>query len=162
MSVRFATVADADGVMACLRVMHEENGLFALAEDRVLDLIRLAVDDRADLTKRPIIGVIGPPGDIEATICLTLARLYYTDEYHLADMWNFIRPDCRKKMHIRALLQFAMECSDRVGVPLMSGVVSNKRTEAKVRIYRRHFGPYSGAFFLYRPKNSDSDEARAS
>jgi hypothetical protein len=160
MSVRFATVADADGVMACLRVMHEENGLFALAEDRVRDLIRLAVDDRAELTKRPIIGVIGPPGDIEATICLTLARLYYTDEYHLADMWNFIRPDCRRKMHIRALLQFAMECSDRVGVPLMSGVVSNKRTEAKVRIYRKHFGPYSGAFFVYRPKNPD--EARAS
>lgn len=160
MSVRFATVSDADGVMKCLRVMHEENGLFALAEDRVLELIRLAVDDRAPLTKRPIIGVIGPPGDIEATICLMLTRLYYTDEFHLSDMWNFIRPDCRKKMYINALLQFAKECSDKVGVPLMSGVVSNKRTEAKIRIYQKHFGPCSGAFFVYQPKHSN--EARAS
>lgn len=147
--------------MACLRVMHEENGLFALAEDRVRELIRLATDERAPLTKRPVIGVIGPPGDIEATICLALAQLYYTDEFHLADMWNFIRPDCRKRMHITALLQFAKECSDKLGVPLMSGVVSNKRTEAKVRIYRRHFGPYSGAFFVYQPKHSD-EEVRAS
>jgi hypothetical protein len=151
-------MSDADGVMACLRVMHEENGLFALAEDRVLKLIRLATDDRAPLTKRPIIGVIGPPGDIEATICLMLTQLYYTDEFHLSDLWNFIRPDCRKKMHISALLQFAKECSDKVGVPLMSGVVSNKRTEAKIRIYQKHFGPCSGAFFVYQPKNSD--EAR--
>lgn len=149
--------------MDCLRVMHEENGLFALAEDRVRDLIRLAVDDRAPLTKRPIIGVIGPPGDIEATICLMLTQLYYTDEFHLADLWNFIRKDCRKKMHIVALLKFAKECSDNVGVPLMSGVVSNTRTEAKVRLYQKHFGPCSGAFFVYRPKDqNNSDEARAS
>jgi hypothetical protein len=152
-------MSDADGVMKCLRVMHEENGLFALAEDRVLELIRLAVDDRAPLTKRPIIGVIGPPGDIEATICLMLTQLYYTDEFHLSDMWNFIRPDCRKKMYINALLQFAKDCSDKVGVPLMSGVISNKRTEPKSASIR-NISPCSGAFFVYQPKHSN--EARAS
>ena len=34
----------------------------------------------------------------------------------------------------------------------MIGVLSNHRTEAKVRLYERQFGKPSGAFFLYNAR----------
>jgi hypothetical protein len=34
-------------------------------------------------------------------------------------------------------------------MPLLIGVLSNHRTEAKVRLYERQFGKPTGAFFLY-------------
>ncbi len=147
--VRLATVGDAPEIMACLRVMHEENGLFAFSEQRVRDIIDLAVNPRPEVPIPPMIGVIGEPDDIQATICLMLTNLYYTDDYHLGDMWNFIRPDCRKKMYIDKLLDFAKSCADKTGFKLMTAVVSNKRTAAKIRLYERHFGPPVGAFFVY-------------
>lgn len=150
--VRIATPEDTDGIMACLKIMHDENGLFSLAHDRVRGIVEGSVNPVIGSTSQPIIGVIGTSDNIEATTCLVLTTLYYTDDWHLGDLWNFIRPDCRKKMHIDALVEFAKQCSDRLGVPLMSAVVSNKRTEAKVRIYQKHFGPSLGAFFIYRPK----------
>ena len=149
-AVRFATAADTESIIACLRTMHDENGLFTLSEGKIRNIIECALTP-SDGAMRPIIGVIGEPGNIEATICLMLTQLYYTDEWHLGDMWNFIRPDCRKKNLIDSLLDFGAACSEKSGYPFMSAVVSNKRTEAKVRIYRRHFGEPLGAFFLYRP-----------
>lgn len=150
-TVRHAQREDAGSIIACLRLMHEENGLFSLAEDRVREIIEQALNPPPELITPPIIGVIGKVGDIEATVCLMLTRLYYTNEWHLGDLWNFIRPDCRKKNHIDGLLNFAKQCSDKIGIPLMSAVVANKRTEAKIRIFSRHYGKPSGAFFIYRP-----------
>ena len=154
-SVRLATRNDADGVMRCLRMMHDENGLFTLAEDRVKSIISNALVPPRDMVVPPMIGVIGDK-DIEATICLTLSQLYYTSDWHLADLWCYIRPDCRKKMYIDPLLEFAKECSDKVGVPLLTSVISNKRTEAKIRIFSRHFGVPLGAAFIYKPQHKAS------
>lgn len=150
-TVRFAQREDAGSIIACLRLMHEENGLFSLSEDRIREIIESAINPPQELLTPPLIGVIGSVGDVEATICLMLTRLYYTDEWHLGDLWNFIRPDCRKKNHIELLVKFAKDCTAKSKVPLMSAVVSNKRTEAKVRIFSRHYGKPLGAFFLYRP-----------
>ena len=38
---------------------------------------------------------------------------------------------------------------DDLGIPLIIGVLSNQRTEAKIRLYERQFGAPAGAFFLY-------------
>lgn len=148
--VRLASREDADSIMQCLRMMHDENGLFTLAEDRVRNIIGQAFDP-PDGLQPPIIGVIGKPGDVEATMCLTLSQFFYTDQYHMTDLWCFIRPDSRKKNHIQTLLNFAKSCADQVGVPLFTGVISNKRTEAKVRIFSRHFGTPLGSAFFYQP-----------
>ena len=152
LSVRLASPEDANSILECLRMMHDENGLFSLSGDRVREIISNALSPPPGMIVPPMVGVIGRRGEVEATICVMLNKLWYTDEWHLGDLWNYIRQDCRKKNHIAGLLEFAKSCSDKVDVPLMMGVVSNKRTEAKVRIYSRHFGVPLGAFFIYRPK----------
>lgn len=132
-------------------MMHEENGLFPLDEPRVRGLIE-SVLGPSPPQPSPIIGVVGSPGDIEATMCLTLNRFFYTDQWHLTDIWFFIRPDCRKKMLIESLIGFAKSCAFKAHLPYLSGVLSNHRTEAKVRIFRRYFGDPIGSAFLYDPE----------
>lgn len=151
-SVRLAKPEDADSIMACLRLMHEENGLFSLSEGKVRAIINSALAPDPDVKVPPMIGVIGPVADVEATMCLTLAQPYYTDDWHLGDMWCFIRPDSRKKNHISGLLEWAKSCEEKVGIPLMTGVISNKRTAAKVRIFSKHFGEPLGAIFMWPPR----------
>lgn len=150
-TVRLATRADADSIMQCLRMMHEENGLFSLAEDRVRGIIAQALNPPPGIAFPPVIGVIGDAGDVEATICLSLTQFFYTDQWHMTDLWCFIRPDSRKKNHIKALVEFAKFCADKTDVPFFTGVISNKRTEAKIRIFSRHFGAPLGSAFLYQP-----------
>jgi hypothetical protein len=38
------------------------------------------------------------------------------------------------------------------GIPLAIGVMSNTRTEAKIRLYERVFGAPAGVYFLYNAK----------
>ena len=151
--VRFATPTDIESLMSCLRMMHEENGLFSLDENRVRAVIARALNPNPPPNDMPpLIGVIGSPGDVEATICLILNQLYYTEDWHMTDLWCFIRPDCRKKNLIEELLEFAKTSAAGVHLQFFTGVISNKRTEAKVRIFSRHFGKPLGAAFLYDPE----------
>ena len=53
----------------------------------------------------------------------------------------------------KQLIEFSTRCSDYftskgTPMPLLMGIQSNERTEAKVRLYRRHL-PCIGAFFMY-------------
>ena len=98
-----------------------------------------------------MIGVIGTPTDMQATIGLMVSRIYYTDEWHLGDLWVFVRPDCRKSTHAKALLEFGKRTASDLGLKFMSGVVSNARTEEKMRLYRRRLGTSVGGYFLYDP-----------
>lgn len=152
--VRLATPDDAESIVSCLKLMHEENGLFTLNETKMRSIINSSLQPDPSVAFPPTIGVIGDAGNVEATICLALSQLYYTDEWHLGDLWIFIRPDARKKGYIHHLASFAKKISDDTGVPLMTGVVSNKRTEAKVRIYKKHYGDPLGAIFLHKPNKA--------
>lgn len=102
-----------------------------------------------------IIGVIGPVGDIHAAIGLTLSRYWFTKEWHLEEMFNFVRPDHRRgNTYAEDLIHFAKGCAEMEGIdlPLVIGVLTNKRVEAKVRLYRKALGVPSGAFWVYNAK----------
>lgn len=147
--VRLANPLDGLGLMHLLRMMHAETGLFPFSETRVAAILD-AVLSKQQLTSPTIIGVIGNPSDLQATICLSVGNVYYTDEPHVGDMWNFVRPDCRRSTHAKNLLEFGKKCADSMGMAFMSGVVSTERTEAKMRLYRRRFGTPIGGYFIYR------------
>lgn len=149
--VRLITPADVDGVMAAIRLMHAENGLFPLCEAKIRNTINGALNPSIFYLPT-VIGVIGSPDNIEATICLVVSQLHYTEERHLADVWNFVRPDCRKTAHNKELLKFAKECSDNLGLKFLAGVVSGERTDAKIELYRKRVGQVVGALFVYEPK----------
>jgi hypothetical protein len=98
-----------------------------------------------------IVGVIGDPGKLEGAILLRISDVWYSDDRLLEEKAIFIHPDYRsaKGGRARRLCEFAKRASVMLEVPLLIGVLSNDRTQAKVRLYERQFGEQTGAFFLY-------------
>lgn len=141
--VRTATEADEEAIMRLCRLLHEENGQFAMSDDKVRDALRQGLERRGG-----IVGVIDGADGIEAVIFMIIGQLWYSEDWMLEEMFNFVHPDHRRSTHAKRLIEYAKECATRLGIPLMIGVLSNHRTEAKVKLYERHL-PKSGAYFIY-------------
>lgn len=153
-TVRIATEADRIEVWRLFLQSHQENGQFGLSPERVdwhlsrfLSPERIASDD---IGPRGAIGVIGPRGALEAAVVLVIGGFWYTHERHLEEYMVFVDPQCRKSGHAKALIDWMKQQSVETRLPVMSGIISNTRTEAKCRLYSRMM-PKVGEFFLYRP-----------
>jgi hypothetical protein len=87
--------------------------------------------------------------------------MWYSDHSVLEERAIFVDPDCRsaKGGRARRLCEFSKQTADALELPLIIGVLSNHRTEAKVRLYERQFGKPSGAFFLYNARTGHKEAA---
>lgn len=131
--------------MAMCRNLHRENGLFSLNEEKVRALLQRCFD-----AKGVIIGLIGPEGGpLVGSICLSISDFYYTDDWHLAELWNYVEPEYRRIHNAEALIEFGKACSDKMQIPFFTGIITNRQMAGKVRLYRRMLGYPTGAFFLY-------------
>lgn len=154
--VRIAGPQDYEEVWRLFTQGHIENGQFTLAPQKVDYFLRRALHPElippTDTGLRGIIGVIGVPGHLEALAFLAIGEVWYTYEKHIGDCFVFVDPAHRKSSvrHAKLLLEWMREQSRQTGLPLMSGVTSTERTEAKCALYRRMF-PKIGEVFLWRP-----------
>lgn len=158
--VRKAVPADEDELWRLFKLHHAENALFSLSEskarwylNRVLYPERIAADDAGP---RGWAGVVGAPGHLEAAAVLFLGSAWYTDDLGVDDCMIFVDPQHRRSNHAKVLMAYCKHLIDKgrevnPRLLLMLGVVSTDRTEAKVRLYSRHFDPV-GAFFMYPPR----------
>lgn len=152
--VRIATAADSDEIMRLLNMMHAEGGILPLSELAAKRTFDLAFNRQGG-----ILGVIGEPGDIKAMIFLLISKFWYTEEHHLEELFNFVRPDVRhrpgksaKEGYAFQLIEFAKKCSNEIGIPLTIGILTNIRMEGKVRLYRRALDDVpAGAWFVHFP-----------
>lgn len=108
-----------------------------------------------------IVGLIGEPKKLEGAILLRISDVWYSDDRVLEEKAIFIHPEYRsaKGGRARRLCEFAKRASEMLEVPLLIGVLSNQRTEAKVRLYERQFGHPTGAFFLYNGRTGSVQAA---
>lgn len=109
-----------------------------------------------------IVGVVGVPGQKpQGAILLRIGNIWYSDAEILEERAVFIHPDFRsaKGGRARKLCEFGKKVSDELGIPLTIGVLSNHRTEGKIRMYERIFGKPSGAYFLYGVRTGDWAQA---
>lgn len=150
--VRKATPEDRRGIWELFDMVHEENAILNQSKPKVDWLLdRILHPERIpewDNGTRGFIGVIGPPERLEGLILLCLGSLWYSDDIILEEYVNFVHPDHRNSNHAKTLVGYARHLADKTGIPLLIGIVSNHRTAAKVRLYRRQL-PEAGAFFLY-------------
>lgn len=153
--VRKATPADRSGVWELFRLLHEENGIFNLSEHKLNWLLDRILSPESipegDTGTRGFMGVIGPVGALEGFILMVLGSFWYSDDIILEEYANFVHPHHRKSNHAKVLLSYSRHLADSVDVPLVIGIISNIRTAAKVRLYRRQL-PEAGSFFLYNSK----------
>jgi len=142
--VRTATRDDEKDILKLCELLAEENAVFPMSEAKVRQKLNQAFDKQLAMC-----GVIGPRGSLRGSIFLEVGTLWYTDTFGLHELWNFVHPDHRHSNYAHMLIDFAKECSTKLKLPLHIGVFSNKRTNAKVRLYKRRLGKPAGAFFLY-------------
>lgn len=150
--VRAATMADHQEIWRLFLMAHNENGIFKLAPHKVEFFLQRALNPGAihpqDTGPRGQVVVIGPPGKLEAICFVILGTFWYSDDFHLEEMIVYVDPECRASGHAKALIDWMKKTADNLGIKVLSGIMSNTRTEAKVKLYRRQM-PCIGAFFLY-------------
>jgi len=146
-TVRVATHADDRALFDLFMMAAQENAMAPVCEANVVEAIKTATERRG-----AIIGVIdGDRGDLAGAVGLIMAPFWYSAEFHCEELLNFVHPDYRQgeRKCAKHLLEFSKWWADQLGMSLLMGVLSHKRTEGKVRLYRRSL-PFAGALFLYR------------
>lgn len=152
--IRIGTPDDIDAMMNLAMMATDENSFVDPEPAKLLNDMWPALNNDHGL-----VGIIGEPGgQIEAAILLRTGKMWYSDKDVLEEKAIFVHPDYRSAKGGRAgkLCDFAKDVADSLGIPLIIGVLSNTRTEAKVRLYKRKFGEPAGAFFLYGAKTRSS------
>lgn len=155
--VRIATPNEIDAIMGAALAACEENGFVQPNPNKLADEIWQALNLHYGM-----VGVIGDPGKpIEAAVLLRIGAMWYSDQMVVEEKAVFIVPGYRdaKGKRMEKICQFSKSVADSLGFPLMIGVLSNHRTKAKVRLYEREFGKSAGAFFLYKAKTGEYQQA---
>jgi len=146
LNVRVGTSEDVHDIMALALSACEENGFVNPNPSKLLAEIWHGLT-----LENGVVGVIGEPGKPEGAVLLRIGAMWYSDNQVLEEKAIFIHPEYRsaKGGRARRLCEFSKQVATSLGIPLIIGVLSNHRTEAKVRLYERQFGRPTGAFFLY-------------
>lgn len=148
--IRIGTPADVHPMMELAMRACDENGFVDPNPQKLLADIWPALN-----LDNGLIGIIEDDGGpIEGAVLLRIGTMWYSDTPVIEEKAIFIHPDYRsaKGGRARRLCEFSKKTADTLEMPLIIGVLSNHRTEAKVRLYERQFGRPSGAFFLYNAK----------
>lgn len=147
--VRKALPADKPELMDICREGFAEHGMFNMSEPRVETMI-----DRAFNRGGAVIGVLGDTGRIQGAIYLLISQFWYTEQWCLEELFNYVKPEYRRSTNAKDMISFGKRCSDEIDIPLVIGVVSNERTKPKMELYRRQLGEPVGGYFLHRPASA--------
>lgn len=155
--VRLALPEDAKEIWRLFLQGHRENGMFTLAPEKVTWFLSRALCPETiqlgDTGPRCVIGVIGPIGSLEGLIFLTITQQWYSNDYHMEEWMVYTDPEHRRSHHVQALVEWMKSQVEIQQMPLITGIISNVRTEAKCRLYRRML-PKAGEFFVLKPKGN--------
>ena len=157
-TVRIATAHDAPEIWRLFLEGQKDFSLFTMAPDKVNWILSRVLCPETiplgDTALRGVMGVIGKVGALEAICGLCISDLWYTHDKHLGDFLVFVDPVHRSSKHAQALIEWMKYQSDILGLPFISGVITNQRTEAKCRLFRRMI-PKIGETFFYSGTNSE-------
>lgn len=146
--VRLATEADEEKLFLLLLLLHAENGMFSMDDDKVIAGIRYATQRQGG-----IIFCIDDGPHLVASLGMLLTSDWYSNDLYLLERWNYVHPEYRQSDYARKLIEqgkwaHAWWKQKGENFPFQCGINSFDRTEAKVRLYARHM-PCIGAFFMY-------------
>jgi GNAT superfamily N-acetyltransferase len=154
-AVRYGEPADEREIHMLLMIAHAENSIFKYDLNKTAFIIRRLLFTPwlppTDPGIRGAFGVIGPKGGVlQALAMMAISHQWYSHAPYLEEFIVYVHPEYRNRNHAARLLDWMMERSDQMGIPLLTGVLSQTRTEAKCRLYRRKLTPV-GQFFMHMP-----------
>lgn len=143
--VRLAGPQDEQRIFELLQKLHGENAMFQMSPARVMERIKLATECKGGL-----IGLLEIDGKLAGSVGLFMSQFWYTEIWHLEELWNFVHPDYRKNPQGKHLLEFMKWANENLGIMLSTGIMSTIRLEGKMKLYMRKFF-LLGAFFMNPP-----------
>jgi hypothetical protein len=152
--VRTAGPADESEVLRLLMLANAENAVMPSNSMRVYSVVQRFLNGHLippeDTGMRGQFGVIGKVGRLEGVVMVGIGQFWYSDQRHLEEFLVFVDPEYRQGQwrHGVALIDWLKDLVRKTGLPMISGILSNNRTEAKCRLYRRHM-PKIGEYFFY-------------
>lgn len=145
--VRIATVADMPEIMELAIAASKENALFDTTPAHLARIVWPCLH-----LDHGIIGTIGKQkGVIEGMVVMVVGTLGYSDQPCCEEKVLFVRPEFRNAKGGRAnkLIHFMKGVSTSLSLPLLTGILSNADTRAKVGLYTRELGEPAGAFWVW-------------
>lgn len=148
LSVRTGTPADVHAAMDLALAACADNGLTNPNPVKLLGEIWAALN-----LDNGIMGFIGKDR-LEAGILLRVDQMWYSSDQTLIERAIFVHPDYRrsgehKVSRAKMLCDFAKNAAHELKLPLVIGILSTQRVDAKVKLYERSFGEPAGAYWLY-------------
>jgi GNAT superfamily N-acetyltransferase len=171
--VRCATADDETDLFILLLLLHRENGIFGLNEEKVIKGIRYATGREGGIIFCIDEDQAQPHSSdnhVVASLGMCVTTDWYSDDPYLLERWNYVHPEHRRSDYARKLLEQAKwshhwfkqpERDAPLNMPFQCGINSFDRTEAKVRLYARHM-PCIGACFLYGAPPLQADKYQKS
>lgn len=163
LNVRSATLADNYALFDLVCRAHQENGALEMNPVKVRTFLERMLRRGADGLWGEIGVIDGDHGDLAGSVCIVLDQWWFTDEWILAERWNYVAPEYRQSTYAKDLINYAKWFSDGMKLPLEMGIITTHRTEAKVRLYRRQLRMV-GAYFVHGLERANGPlaiEARA-
>ena len=136
-----ATAADLPEVCELLRVMHTENGVGRVNEDKALGVISQRIKDGGCMISRS-------RGRLVGSVAVYESNWWYSDELAYFDQWFFVHPENRNEGHAVRLIA-AMKAAARIrGIPLVFAVGTTVDTLSKLKFFKKHLTPFGGSFIF--------------
>jgi GNAT superfamily N-acetyltransferase len=147
--IRLAEIEDIPSLMALTKLAADEDAQHPYDAEKVWNVVRRHYDKTGGL-----VAVAGEKGEpIKGFLIMIVDEIWYSPDYQLLELSLFVAPEHRKSTLAKQLMAFSKAASEGLKLDLTIGVLSNERTEAKVRLYQRQFKS-AGAYFLYRPQSA--------
>ena len=155
--VRMGNSGDAGRIYDFLLNLYGENSVFALSERRSRESIASCLN--MEQGTYGVTGLIEKDGKIVGAVGLRPSQMWYSDDWFLDELWNFVHPDHRNSDYAQRLIEFSQWAATRLGLPLVMGIVTKKRLAPKIRLYQR-FMPQIGAYFIFGKQFDDIFQQR--
>jgi|GEM_PF-1627178 hypothetical protein len=144
--ITLAKPSDADELWIHLRSIEDGFGNGKPTDDAIDEIVNLVV--RGD---HAVAGIAREHGKIIASVGLSINKLWYSDDFLLADAWHYVAPAHRRSPYAKSLVKFAKKYADNLELPLVMTVQNTEALQPKIRLYERELEPYGG-FFEVQPK----------
>lgn len=162
--VRFATPDDEVGLVAMVRLMHEDadwglrdsaDRAYPFSAERARATVQRAIVPNRNHPDAGSawIGVVGEPHELRGSALVCVQQLSMSEGAYMAEQWNFVYPEFRDTIVADALSQFVMCMADAANLVLHTATMTRVRT-SKSRFYERRFGPPIAAIHRYIPSGS--------
>jgi hypothetical protein len=148
---RIANPEDEGALFELLMALRDVNNSFGFQVD---DAQHIQMGTRGAGGLHGVIDAPDQPGVLAGSIGMVWDRWWFSNDWGLAQIWLFVRPEYRKgTRYADDLVNWAkerraeMEAVSGQPVLMANAVISEERLDAKLRFWGRHSGQMIGAIF---------------